>query len=138
MAFLLDTVVLSELRKGAQCDASVLRWARSTRHQRHFISTLSLGEIRKGIELLRRKSPKQCLVFENWLERLALDYHDDILPVSESVADRWGRLMAVRTLPVIDGLLAATAQEHALCIATRNTSDFPEDVQIVNPWTQLG
>lgn len=67
---------------------------------------------------------------------MVFEYHDEILPVSESVAARWGHLMAVRTLSGIDGLLAATAQEHGLRIATRHLSDFPEDVLIVNPWNQ--
>lgn len=124
MAFLLDTNVLSELRKGLRCEAKVRQWAEYAVSARHCISVLSLGEIRKGVELLGRKSPAQCTAFKRWLSRLQNDYDRDILPVTEEIAERWGRLMANRTLPVIDGLLAATALEHNLTIVTRNTGDF--------------
>jgi toxin FitB len=135
MAFLLDTNVLSELRKGLRCEAKVRQWAQPTVSARHCISVLSLGEIRKGIELLRRKSPAQCTAFERWLSRLQNDYDRDILPVTEEIACRWGRLMVNRTLPVIDGLLAATALEHNLTIATRNAADFQSTgVTLINPF----
>ncbi len=135
MPFLLDTNVLSELRKGARCDAKVGRWARSTIGHRHCISVLSLGEIRKGIELLRRKAPRQSASFERWLERLDTDYSQDILPISAETADHWGRMMAARTLPVTDGLIAATALEYGLTVATRNTGDFAgTGVAVVNPF----
>jgi predicted nucleic acid-binding protein len=135
MAFLLDTNVLSELRKGARCDPHVLRWARSTTSRRHCISVLSLGEIRKGIEILRRKAPGQCAAFERWLERLEIEYSQDILPVTAPVADHWGRLAAARTLPATDGLIAATALEFGLTVATRNTGDFAgTGVAVVNPF----
>lgn len=104
MPYLLDTNILSELRKGRRCDSNVLKWAQSTAKDRHYISVLSLGEIRKGIEVLRRKSPKQCLVFENWLETLQSEYEADILPVTDAISDQWGRMMAQQTPPVIDGL----------------------------------
>lgn len=114
---------------------NVLQWAQSAVSARHCISVLSLGEIRKGIELLRRKSPAQCAAFEHWLSRLQNDYDREILPVTEEVAPRWGRLMAARTLPVIDGLLAATALEHNLTIVTRNIADFqPTGVTVINPF----
>jgi len=135
MPFLLDTNVLSELRKGVRCDARVSRWARSTLDHRHAISVLSLGEIRKGIEILRRKAPRQCPAFERWINRLETDYAQDVLPISPEIADRWGRLMAGRTLPVIDSLIAATALEHGLTVATRNTGDFSQTgVAVVNPF----
>lgn len=134
MAFLLDTNLLSELRKGTSCHPAVRAWAESTADQSHFISVLSLGEIRKGIEILRRKSPEQCPAFEAWLARLCAAYENSILPVTDAVADRWGRLNADRSLPVIDGLIAATALEFRLTVVTRNTSVFPEGVPVVNPW----
>jgi len=127
--------VISELRKGRHANAKVRRWAAGSLGDRHLISVLSLGEIRKGIELLRRKSPAQCPAFERWLAQLQTDYARNIIPVSEEIAQRWGRVMAVRTLPVIDGLLAATALEHDLTIATRNLSDFrPSGVQVFDPF----
>ena len=127
--------MLSELRKGRRANAKVRQWAAGSLGDRHLISVLSLGEIRKGIELLRRKSPAQCPAFERWLAQLQTDYARNIIPVSEEIAQRWGRVMAVRTLPVIDGLLAATALEHALTIATRNVSDFKQaGAQVLDPF----
>lgn len=133
--YLLDTNVLSELRKGRRAHPGVRAWAASTAGERHFISVLSLGEIRKGIEILRRKSPDQCAAFERWIGRLVQDYDQDILPVCPSVAERWGRLNAARSLPVVDGLLAATALEYRLKVVTRNTVDFTgTGVEVVNPF----
>ena len=135
MPYLLDTNILSELRRGPRCDAKVAQWAHSTRSDRHCISVLSLGEIRKGIENLRRKSPQQCPAFENWLLTLQADYEADILPITDAISDQWGRMMAQQTLPVIDGLLAATALTHGLTVATRNIADFENsDVAVVNPF----
>jgi predicted nucleic acid-binding protein len=135
VAYLLDTNVLIELRKGMRGDERVRAWAKSVSGERHFVSVLSLGEIRKGIERLRRTTPEKCAVFEQWLERLAADYAGDILEVNDVVVDRWGRLEAFRTRPVIDGLLAATALEFGLTIATRNTKDFAgTGVKLVNPF----
>lgn len=135
MPYLLDTNVLSELRKGTKCNRLVRRWAASTIEDRHCISVLSLGEIRKGIEILRRKSPSQCAAFEHWLARLKEDYAEDILSITEDVVNCWGHLMAVRTQPVIDSLIAATALEFRLTIATRNVGDFELlSVDFVNPF----
>ena len=135
MPYLLDTNVLSELRKGMRGEERVRAWAQAVSGDRHFVSVLSLGEIRKGIERLRRKTPEQCEVFEPWLQRLSVDYAGDILEVNDAIADHWGRLEASRTRPVIDGLLAATALEFGLNIATRNTRDFAgTGVKLVNPF----
>jgi len=135
MAYLLDTNIISELRRGKRCDPEVRRWARKTKGNRHCISVLSLGEIRKGIEILRRRSPEQCPAFEDWLEILQSEYEADILPIDEAVSARWGRLMARRSLPVIDGLLAASALTHGLTVATRNGNDFKgTGVKLVNPF----
>ncbi len=135
MPYLLDTNVLSELRKGTRGDERVHAWAQAVSGDRHFVSVLSLGEIRKGIERVRRKTPEKCEVFERWLERLSVDYAGDIIEVNDAITDRWGRLEASRTRPVIDGLLAATALEFGLNIATRNTKDFAgTGVKLVNPF----
>ncbi len=133
--YLLDTNVLSGLRKGWRGHPGVRAWAASTVGERHCLSVLSLGEIRKGIEILRRKAPDQCAAFERWLARLESDYEHDIFPISPSVAERWGHLAAERSLSVIDGLLAATALEYRLKVMTRNTADFAGiGVEVVNPF----
>jgi toxin FitB len=134
MAYLLDTNVLSELRRGAKCNSNVRAWAKSVANQPCYVSVLSLGEIRKGIEILRRRSPSQVAAFEDWLERLTSDFDDKILPISQEIADNWGHLNASSSHPVIDSLLAATAVQFRLTIATRNVSDFPKEILVVNPW----
>jgi predicted nucleic acid-binding protein len=135
MPYLLDTNILSELRRGTRCDSNVLKWAQATANDRHCISVLSLGEIRKGIETLRRKSPQQCPALENWLLTLQTEYEADILPVTDAISDQWGHMMAQQTLPVIDRLLAATALSHGLTVATRNVANFESSgVELVNPF----
>ena len=135
MAYLLDTNILSELRKGSRCDERVRAWAVSVRGERHCISVLSVGEIRKGIEILRRKAPDQCPAVEQWLSLIQAEYSREILPVTEAISERWGRLMAEQTLPVFDSLIAATALAHGLVVATRNTQDFTASgVAVVNPF----
>jgi toxin FitB len=135
MAFLIDTNVLSELRRGRQCDARVRAWALSARHAQHWISVLSLGEIRKGIERLRKKSPDQCPAFENWLSVIETRHAGNILPITDEIADQWGRLQARQSMPVIDSLLAATALVHQLILVTRNIADFSASgATLLNPF----
>ncbi len=135
MPFLLDTNILSELRKGARCDPNVSNWAAKECAQAHYISVLSLGEICKGIELLRKKSPADCIPLEIWLQKLQSDYANCTIAITAEVAGRWGELSALRPLPVVDSLLAATALEHGLTLATRNTKDFDGlGISIVNPF----
>ena len=135
MPYLLDTNILSELRRGIRCDPNVFKWAQSTQNDRHCISVLSLGEIRKGIEILRRKSPQQCPAFENWLFTLQTEYEADILPITDAISDQWGHMMAKQTRPVIDGLLAATALTYNLTVATRNVVDFENSgARVINPF----
>jgi predicted nucleic acid-binding protein len=135
MPFLLDTNILSELRKGARCDSKVANWAARESGEAHYISVLSLGEIRKGIELLRKKAPDNCAALEAWLHRLQTDHADCTISITREIADRWGEICALRSLPVVDSLLAATALELQLTLATRNTRDFEGlGVSIVDPF----
>ena len=135
MPYLLDTNVLSEFRKGRKCDPNVRKWSQLIQREQHYISVLSIGEIRKGIEILRRRSPQQCPAFEDWLCKLLNMHANSILPITERITERWGNLMAEHTLPVIDGFLAATALEYSLTIATRTVDDFAgTGVKIVNPF----
>ena len=135
MPFLLDTNILNELRKGARCDPNVSNWAAKESTQSHYISVLSLGEIRKGIELLRKKSPEKCIPLEDWLQKLHSDYANCTIAITAEISKRWGELSAHRPLPVIDSLLAATALEHGFTLATRNTKDFDGlGISIVNPF----
>jgi predicted nucleic acid-binding protein len=135
MPFLLDTNILSELRKGDRCDPNVLNWAAKESAQAHYISVLSLGEIRKGIELLRKKSPDKCMSLEDWLQKLHTDYANCTIAITAEISERWGELSSVRSLPVIDSLIAATALEHGLILVTRKTKDFDGlGISVLNPF----
>ena len=135
MPFLLDTNILSELRKGVRCDPNVSNWAAKESTQAHYISVLSFGEIRKGIELLRNKSPEKCAPLEKWLQKLHSDYADFTIAITAEISGRWGELSSMRSLPVIDSLIAATALEFGLTLVTRNTKDFDGlGISIVNPF----
>lgn len=124
MGYLIDTNVLSELRKKDRCDPNVGTWLASVTSDELFVSVISLGEIRRGIELLRKRDPGSARTLDKWLTSLEEYYSDRILPISAAICDRWGRLALDQPLPVSDGLLAATGIEHKLTIVTRNTDDF--------------
>jgi predicted nucleic acid-binding protein len=135
LSYLVDTNVLSELRR-QETDAKVVAWMRARPRQSLYLSVLSLGEIRKGIEGVANPAFRQTLT--DWLEVELPNYFvGRLLGIDEQVANRWGRVQASagRTLPVIDGLLAATALQHDLTLVTRNTKDFAGlGVLLVDPW----
>jgi toxin FitB len=137
--FLLDTNVISELVK-PKPEPRVTRWIDATDEGLLWLSVLTWGEIRKGIASLPNASRRVPL--ETWLDHeLALRFAGRILPIDQAVADRWGwiaaKALAVKSaLPVIDGLLAATAMQHNLTLVTRNTRDVAvAGVAVFNPWT---
>lgn len=133
--YLLDTNVLSEIRKGSRADTNVMRWWNQVEDADLFISVLCLGEIRFGIELKRKKDSKQSEILERWLETTRLQFGERVLPVTHEVADRWGRMSLQERLPDTDGMIAATAMAHGLTVVTRNEKDFVRaGVQVVNPW----
>ena len=137
MAWLLDTNVVSELRKGSAANPNVLAWAASIRRDRQFLSVLTLGEIHKGILRIRERDPAQSRALEEWFHTLKSKYDRSFLPICETVATQWAELNLHRTLPVIDGLLAATARVYHLRIATRNVRDFEgTGVEVVNPFQE--
>ncbi len=135
MAYLLDTCIISELRK-PNCHPGVAAWMAGIQSNEAFLSVLTLGEIRRGIELQRRKSPAAAGGLERWLLGLESHYGDRILPITPAIADAWGRLSLQQPLPVTDGLIAATAIEHRLVVVTRNTTDFTRSgVNTINPFS---
>jgi len=135
MAYLLDTCVISELRK-PHCDPSVATWMAGIQPEEVFLSVLTPGEIRRGIELHRAKDTKAAGALERWLLGLESHYAERILPISSAIAERWGRLCLNQPLPVSDGLIAATGLEHKLTIVTRNVSDFERSgVNTLNPFS---
>ncbi len=134
---LLDTCVVSELARPAP-DPRILAWLDSLDDDALRLSVLTLGEIKKGADLLE-DGPRKVRV-EAWLDELRATFADRILPVDEAVALRWGAIRAAsrragRVRPPIDSLLAATAVCHQLKLATRNVADFEgTGAVIVNPW----
>ena len=136
MTYLIDTNVISELRKGDRCDANVTAWYSRVEETDIFLSVLVLGEMRRGIERIRRRDPKQTYVLERWLEETALKFAGRILPVDNIIAEVWGRTYFVRNVPVVDGLLAATAMAHDMTLVTRNVSDVEGlGVRVLDPFS---
>lgn len=122
---LLDTNILSEIRKGsARANPDVWRWWGAMKDQEMFLSVMTLGEIRNGIERLAVRDKLQAMILERWLVGLKKSFSERVLEISSEVADCWGRLQAIRSLPVVDGLIAASASHHDLTLVTRNEADF--------------
>jgi toxin FitB len=134
VSFLLDTNVLSELRKGRRCDLSVRNWAKTAEAELH-TSVVALGELKRGVERVRRKDPQFAAELERWLTRLIAAMGPRILPVDRAIALEWGRISAPRSVPPIDGLLAATALVRGMTLVTRNVKDFADlGVSYLNPF----
>jgi predicted nucleic acid-binding protein len=134
---LLDTCALSELRL-PKPDAGVASAIRDLDSDDLFVSTISIGEIVKGVALLVDGQKKRLL--QSWLQTLERHYGDRLLPIDLETCRMWGELTAAaqkagRTMPPSAGLIAATARRHGLYIMTRNTADFePTGVPLFNPW----
>jgi toxin FitB len=136
VSYLLDTNVISELRKGSRADHNVSSWFSGLADEEIFLSALTLGEIRCGIESIRRRDAKTAAVLESWLGRIADQHGDRIVPIDRAIADEWGRMNAPDPLPVVDGLVVATAKVVGLTLATRNTADIERtNVSYVNPFS---
>lgn len=134
MSYLLDTNVVSEARK-PRGDANVKAWMASVAGAELYLSVLVVGEIRQGIERLRRRDAEQASVYDTWLAELWRQFPGRILPVSGEVAERWGRMNVPDPLPAVDGLLAATAAVHGLTLVTRNTRHVERTgVRLLNPF----
>ncbi|MGH3831724.1 MAG: type II toxin-antitoxin system VapC family toxin [Pseudonocardiaceae bacterium] len=138
MSFLLDTNVLSELRKRAP-DAGVAAWFDSVDSGQLYLSVLTVGEIRQGICRLHRRDQAQAAVFDRWLAGVVRTYSDRVVPVTAAVAQEWGRLNVPDPVPVVDGLLAATAKVHDWTLVTRNIGDVDgTGARLLNPFTGAG
>lgn len=135
MSFLVDTNVLSELRKGKRADVNVRAWIRGVDPDALYLSVLVVGEIRRGIEAIRRRDRAAATSLDRWLATVMTDCADRILDVSLDVASAWAVFNVPDPLPVIDSLLAATAHVHGLTVATRNTIDIRRTgVPVINPF----
>jgi len=139
LSYLLDTNVLSELRKGRRCDPNVAGWARSAPRSTLHISLLVLGEIRRGVERVRRKDRSQARVLEGWLEQVRRTFAGRILGLDEAVVDLWGRMDVPDPVPVVDGLLAATARRHDGRRCDPNVADVRRTgARLLNPFEPAG
>jgi predicted nucleic acid-binding protein len=132
--FLLDTNVVSAVRKRHPAPAA---WMRRQPRDVFYLSVVTLGEILSGARRRALRDPAAGEALEAWLNRLRGEYANRVLPIDEAIALEWGRIAALRTRGVADGLIAATAIVHGLTVATRNVADFADTgVALVNPWEE--
>ena len=133
--FLIDTNVICEIRKGVRANQAVRAWFFHHATDAHYLSVLTVGEIRRGVERIRAKDPAQAAVFEKSLAKIVAIFEGRIIEIGLDEAEIWGRLSSDAQLPDIDGLMAATAIHHGLVVVTRNLRDFIRSgVEVVNPW----
>jgi toxin FitB len=134
--FLLDTNIISEIRKRERAHAGVARWVAQTPVTEIGTSVIVLGEIRRGIELKRRTDPKQATSLDQWFAQMRSRLEDRVLSVDEPIAEAWALLSVPDPLPLIDGLLAATAKVYGLTLVTRNVADISRTrVSLLNPFS---
>lgn len=133
--YLLDTNIISELRKPRR-SAAVVQWIEGVGPESLFISVITIGEITKGIAKRRRTAGGAAAEsLQAWLEGLLASYADHIIPIDVPIATRWGRLCDAHPQLATDMLLAATALDRGLTIATRNVEHFQvAAVPVVNPF----
>lgn len=137
MTWLVDTNIISEVRKGPRCHPGVAAWWAAVEDRDLFLSVLTLGEIRRGIEGIRQRDPAKAATLERWLRDISEAFGARIIGVDLAVAEAWGRMSVARSVPVIDALLAATAQVHDLVLVTRNTADVSGlGVRTLNPFDE--
>jgi hypothetical protein len=130
--YLIDTCVVSEARRRS---APAVEWLSAVDPASLFLSVITIGEIIKGIAVRERTDPVAAAALGRWIDGLRREYVDRILPADDVVATAWGQMMAQRTLPVLDGLIAATARVHNLTLVTRNIADFADTgIELTNPW----
>ncbi|MEQ8276309.1 MAG: type II toxin-antitoxin system VapC family toxin [Deltaproteobacteria bacterium] len=136
MSFLLDTNILSELRKGDRANVGVRTWFEAVDDDAIFLSVLVIGELRRGVERIRRRDPAAAGSLDSWLTAVTTQHEERILPVSQRIAEVWGRFGVPDPVPVVHALLAATALVHGLTVVTRNEADVARTgVDWLNPFS---
>ncbi len=135
--YLIDTNILAEIRKHERCNPGIRRWFTQVDDDSLYLSVLVLGEIRRGIELLRRRDSVAAGQLDAWLHRISAQFTHRILTIDRNICDIWGGLGLQQPVPPIDGLLAATALFHDLVLVTRNTNDIQRTgVHHLNPFSE--
>ena len=136
MTFLLDTNIISEIRKRGRAHPNLSRWVARTPVEEIGTSVMVLAEIRRGIEMKRRSDPNQARSLDQWFAEVRNRLGDRVLPIDEPIADAWARLGIPDGLPLIDGLLAATAKVRGLTLVTRNIADIRgTGVSLLDPFS---
>lgn len=134
MSLLVDTPVVLELRKGKRCDPRVRAFFDATVEDL-FLSVLTLGELRSGIERVRQRDTKAARVWDRWLHQVVTDHGERVLPVDEAVVEEWGVLLASGPCPTREGLLAATALAYDLTLLTRGGEALTATgVRVIDPF----
>ena len=135
MSYLVDTNVVSELRKRERADQGVVTWFRSREPEELYLSVLVIGELRRGAARVRRRDPAFGVVLDRWVAEIGERFSDRILPVDHAIAECWGEVSAHPTLPDVDSLLAATALVHDLTVVTRNVRHIaPSGARCLDPF----
>ncbi|HEX9904169.1 MAG TPA: type II toxin-antitoxin system VapC family toxin [Propylenella sp.] len=135
MRFLLDTNVISEIRKRERAHPNVARWVAGTPVKEIGTSVIVLAEIRRGIELKRRRDQEQARSLDRWFAEMRARLGDRVLPIDEPIAEAWAMLSVPDPLPLIDGLLAASAKVHGLTLVTRNVGDIAKTgILVLDPF----
>ena len=136
MNLLVDTNVVSELKRGRNADPNVVAWFSKVPNENVFTSVIVLGEVRRGIELMARRDKPQAAALERWYASVRARLANRVLAVDEPVMMMWSRISAPDMLPAYDGLIAATALVHGLTVVTRNALDYQRaGVDVINPWS---
>lgn len=136
MKFLLDTNIISELRKKTRANPGVTEWFNDQDEESLYLSSLVLGEVRMGIERLRLRDPQAAGLLDIWISKITHQFDSKILCIDEAVSEIWGRINVPDPLPPIDGLLAATAIAHDMTLVTRNVQDMERSgVRLLNPFS---
>jgi len=138
--YLVDTNVISEVRKQARADKGVLRFFRRAAQDDVglYLSVVTVGELRRGVEIIRHRSDQpQATRLENWLDGVLREFASNILAVDAEIGQLWGRLRVPRPEHSLDKLIAATALIHDLTVVTRNVSDFTgTGARVLNPFNE--
>ena len=139
MSYLVDTNVVSELRKKGRADRGVVDWVRAREPDELFISVLTIGELRRGAARVRRRDPDFGAALDRWVAQIAERFRDRILVVDHAIAERWGEATGRQTVPDVDGLIGATALVHGLTVVTRNVRHIaPTGARCLDPFGGTG
>jgi len=134
--YLIDTNVVSELRKGERANQGVRDWFSLNSEADMWLSVLVVGELQRCVELIERRDRLAAASLREWLDAVIDDHADQLLEVNLDVALTWAKLGVPDPVPIVDGLLAATALTHDLILVTRNTSDVASTgVRVIDPFT---